>query len=120
METAEQGLVETAESAILKMEPPSDVWETKDPLSGDASSEPRHLSLVPERVTMPEVSEQRYEYLYTALRTIRSVNQFITQEKDRDRLVQGVCDKLLEVMGYSSLVSRTIPLRTVMSVILLV
>ena len=101
METAEQGLVETAESAILKMEPPSDVWETKDTLSGDASSEPRHLSLVPERVTMPEPSEQRYEYLYTALRTIRSVNQFITQEKDRDRLVQGVCDKLLEVMGYS-------------------
>jgi len=86
METADQGLVETAESAILKMEPPSDVRETKDPLSGDVSSEP---------------SEQKYEYLYNVLRTIRSVNQFITQEKDRDRLVQGVCDKLLEVMGYS-------------------
>ena len=46
MEIDEQGLVETAESALLKTEPPSDVCETKDPLSGDASSEPRHFSFI--------------------------------------------------------------------------
>ena len=34
------------------------------------------------------------------LRTIRSVDQLLVKEKDRDRLLKGICDKLVENRGY--------------------
>jgi len=44
--------------------------------------------------------EERIEHLNLVLRAIRSVNQLITREKDRDRLLQGACDDLIETRGY--------------------
>jgi signal transduction histidine kinase/ABC-type uncharacterized transport system substrate-binding protein len=45
-------------------------------------------------------AEERIEYLNTVLRAIRNVNQLITNEKDRGRLLQGACDSLVETRGY--------------------
>ncbi len=44
--------------------------------------------------------EERLNHVNAVLRAIRNVNQLITPEMDRDRLVQGACDNLVETGGY--------------------
>ncbi|MBC2710746.1 MAG: response regulator [Desulfosarcina sp.] len=44
--------------------------------------------------------KNRIEHLNLVLRAIRRVNELITREKDPDRLLQGVCDNLIENRGY--------------------
>ncbi len=46
--------------------------------------------------------EQREKHLTAVLRAVRNVNQLIVQEKDRNRLLQGACDNLIETRGYIS------------------
>lgn len=45
-------------------------------------------------------AEGRLEHLNRVLRAIRSVNQLITRERNRERLLQGVCERLIETRGY--------------------
>ncbi len=45
-------------------------------------------------------SEARIEHLNAVLRAIRNVNQLIVHEKDRGRLLQQACEKLIETRGY--------------------
>jgi len=90
-----------AESVLLKMNTPVDVLVSKDSSPGDEPSESRHFLIDPQVGTMCEPSEQKYEHLYNVLRAIRNMNRFIIIENDQDRLIQGVCDKLIQVMGYS-------------------
>jgi len=45
-------------------------------------------------------AQEQIEHLNAGLRAIRNVNQLITQEKDPDRLLQSVCDRLIETRGY--------------------
>ena len=45
-------------------------------------------------------AEEKLEHLSLVLRAIRNVNQLITKEKDRGRLLQGACDNLVETRGY--------------------
>jgi CheY-like chemotaxis protein len=56
------------------------------------------------RVIKGEVEKKRAEkwikHRNSVLRAIRSVNQLITSENDRDRLFKGVCDNLIETYGY--------------------
>ncbi|HDH97294.1 MAG TPA: PAS domain S-box protein, partial [Proteobacteria bacterium] len=40
------------------------------------------------------------EHLNGVLRAIRNVNQLITREKDRDKLLDGVCQNLIEARNY--------------------
>ena len=40
------------------------------------------------------------EHLNLVLRAIRKVNQLIVTEKDRNRLIKGICDNLIENRGY--------------------
>jgi len=47
-----------------------------------------------------QCAEERVEHLNAVLRAIRGVNQLIVRERDRDGLLQGVCDKLIETRGY--------------------
>ncbi len=47
-------------------------------------------------------AEQRIVHLNQVLRAIRDVNQLITVERDRDRLLQGACDVLTTGRGYHS------------------
>ncbi len=46
--------------------------------------------------------EERRVHLNLVLRAIRNVNQLITKEHDRGRLLQGACDNLIETRGYHS------------------
>ena len=45
-------------------------------------------------------AEERLEHLNLVLHSIRKVNQLIVTEKDRDRLIQGACNNLIETRGY--------------------
>ena len=51
-------------------------------------------------ITERKQAEERVEHLNLVLRAIRTVNQLITQEKDRDRLLEGICDGLTQTRGY--------------------
>ena len=47
-------------------------------------------------------STERAQRLADVLRAIRDVNQLIIREKDRHRLLEGVCDTLVETPGFGS------------------
>ena len=55
---------------------------------------------VEKEITERKRAEERVKHLNLVLRAIRKVNQLITQEKDTNRLLQGVCDTLIENRGY--------------------
>jgi PAS domain S-box-containing protein len=44
--------------------------------------------------------EEKLQRLNLVLRTVRKVNQLLVKEKDRGRLIQGICDNLVENRGY--------------------
>ena len=48
-------------------------------------------------------AEERIQHLNTLLRAIRNVSQLIAREKDRERLIQGACECLIEARGYYSI-----------------
>ncbi len=45
-------------------------------------------------------NEKKMERLNLMLRTIRNVNKLLVKEKDRNRLLQEICDNLIENRGY--------------------
>ncbi len=45
-------------------------------------------------------AEERIKHLNLVLNSIRKVNQLSIQEKDTNRLLQGICDNLIENRGY--------------------
>jgi len=49
-----------------------------------------------------EESEKHIKYLYSVLGAIRSVNQLIVREKNRDVLLQKTCDVLIGARGYNT------------------
>ena len=51
-------------------------------------------------ITERKQAQEREKHLNLILRAIRNVNQLIVTEKDRDRLLQGACDNLIETRGY--------------------
>jgi len=51
-------------------------------------------------ITERKQMKERVEHLNAVLRAIRNVNQLIAREKDRDRLLKGTCDILIETRGY--------------------
>lgn len=55
-------------------------------------------------VTERRRAEVRIAHLNAVLKGIRNVNQLITREKDRDRLIRAACDLLVEARGFHSVV----------------
>jgi PAS domain S-box-containing protein len=53
-------------------------------------------------ITERKQFEERLNHLNLTLRSIRNVNQLITREKDRDKLIQGVCNSLVESHSFNS------------------
>ncbi len=51
-------------------------------------------------ITARRLAEEKIEHLNRVLLAIRNVNQLIVRERDRDRLIQGACDHLVETHGY--------------------
>ena len=61
--------------------------------------EEKNLQLQQE-ITERKEMEERIKRLNLVLRAIRNVNQLITKVKDRDKLLQGACNNLIETRGY--------------------
>jgi PAS domain S-box-containing protein len=51
-------------------------------------------------ITERKQAEEKIEHLNLVLRAIRNVNQLITRERERDCLLQGACETLIETRGY--------------------
>jgi PAS domain S-box-containing protein len=60
----------------------------------------KRLLVVARDITERKHLEKRMAHLNLVLRAIRNVNQLITKEKDRDKLLQGACDNLIATRGY--------------------
>ncbi len=58
------------------------------------------LLVVVRDITQRKHLEEKMVHLNLVLRAIRNVNQLITKEKDRNRLLQGACNNLIETRGY--------------------
>lgn len=58
------------------------------------------VSTIAHDVTKHKEAEAETLRLNLVLRAIQSVNQLIIKEKDRDRLLKGICDSLVETRGY--------------------
>ena len=50
--------------------------------------------------TDEQQSEERIRHLNLVLRAIQNVNKLIIKEKDRGRLIKGICENLIETRGY--------------------
>ena len=55
------------------------------------------VATLSERITR---ARERIAHLNSVLRAIRNVNQLIVREKDRDRLLSGVCAELIKTGGF--------------------
>ncbi|MBN2527162.1 MAG: PAS domain S-box protein [Deltaproteobacteria bacterium] len=53
-------------------------------------------------ITEKKAAETKIEHLNRVLLAIRKVDQLITKERDRDKLIQGACDNLIETRGYNA------------------
>ena len=53
-------------------------------------------------ITEKKRSEERLCHLNNIIRAIRNVNQLITKEKDRDRLILGACENLVITRGFNT------------------
>jgi PAS domain S-box-containing protein len=60
----------------------------------------RELASIIEMALYKARMERKVRHLHNVLRAIRNINQLIVEEKDRDRLLQGACDSLVETRGY--------------------
>jgi PAS domain S-box-containing protein len=58
------------------------------------------LLVVARDITERKHQGERMAHLNLVLRAIRNVNQLITKEKDRGKLLQGACNSLIEARGY--------------------
>ncbi|MEA1907044.1 MAG: PAS domain S-box protein [Euryarchaeota archaeon] len=74
---------------------------TKTPkLNSDGDVE--YVICAAEDITERRAAEERIGHLNSVLKAIRNVNQLIVVEKDRNRLIKGACDALIEARGYDA------------------
>lgn len=66
----------------------------------DTEGEPTIAVVVFKDITQLKKIEEKLEHLNRVLRAIRNVNQFVTKERDREKLLKGICNNLTETRGY--------------------
>ncbi|NQT11159.1 MAG: hypothetical protein HQ582_00320, partial [Planctomycetes bacterium] len=71
-----------------------------DELASLNASLAQKVEQLEDEITERARAEERIHHLNAVLRAIRNVNQLISREKDRDRLLQGACESLIETRGY--------------------
>ena len=76
-----------------------DVSLTVSPII-DAAERIVGVSTIAHDVTEHKQAEAEMQRLNLVLHAIQSVNQLIIKEKNRDRLLKGICDSLVETRGY--------------------
>jgi len=62
----------------------------------------RELHSIIEIALHKKQMEMRIKHLNTVLRAIRNINLLITKEKNRNKLLKGVCDNLVVTRGYDT------------------
>jgi PAS domain S-box-containing protein len=77
-------------------------YKTKEQLVDELAEMHQRLAELGATDTKRVLAEEKTEHLNLVLRAIRNVNQLITRERDRDRLLQGACETLIETRGYHS------------------
>ncbi|MFH1153350.1 MAG: PAS domain S-box protein [Pseudomonadota bacterium] len=63
---------------------------------------PEGLFIVSMDITQKKLAEKREKHLHAIIRAIRKVNQLITKERNRERLIAGACANLVETRGFNS------------------
>ena len=89
------------ETAVEAMRAGAHDYLLKDRLARLAAAVERELHEADVRQER-RLMEERIEHLNAVLRTIRNIDQLIVRGKDGDRLLQRVCEILLETRGYYS------------------
>jgi signal transduction histidine kinase len=62
----------------------------------------QYLENLEAEIAQRKQAEERIEHLNRVLRAIRSVNQLIVREKERDKLLKSACDTLIKTGDYDS------------------
>ncbi|MEW6261903.1 MAG: PAS domain S-box protein [Thermodesulfobacteriota bacterium] len=62
---------------------------------------PEGIFILSMDITERKQAEKREKHLTALIRAIRKVNQLITKEKDRDRLILGACENLVATRGFN-------------------
>jgi PAS domain S-box-containing protein len=68
----------------------------------DGKGDVEYVICAAEDITERKQAGERIEHLNNVLKAIMTVNQLIVVEKDRDSLLQKVCDALVEARGYDA------------------
>jgi two-component system NtrC family sensor kinase len=66
----------------------------------DTEGKPTIAVVMFKDITQLKKIEEKLEHLNRVLRAIRHVNQLITKERDREKLLKGICNNLTETCGY--------------------
>jgi len=74
--------------------------KTKKELVNDLAKLRHRVLELESSETEHQHSEERIKHLSLVLRAIQNVNQLIIQEKDRYKLINGTCERLIETRGY--------------------
>jgi PAS domain S-box-containing protein len=62
--------------------------------------EVKGLFILATDITERKQAEQKVEHLNSVLRAMRNVSQLVTRQKNRGRLLKGICDMLIATRGY--------------------
>ncbi len=84
--------------ARIEVQPSLDEGKTGSCANED--SDRAELMVIISDISELEAARERTERLNSILRAIRNVNQLITKEDDRQRLLQGACENLTENLSY--------------------
>ncbi|HAE37804.1 MAG TPA: hypothetical protein DCG57_04095, partial [Candidatus Riflebacteria bacterium] len=74
------------------------VWHDKT--IKDKNGKITGLLSIGQDITEQRKAELRIRHLNRVLHAIRDINQLIVREKDRDKLIQKVCDLMVDLRGY--------------------
>ena len=90
----------STETAISALNEGATAYLTKPLNMDEVLAEVRRIVDRQRLVTAKQKTEEQVEHVNAVLRAIRSINQLIVQEKDRQRLIQKACGTLVETRGY--------------------
>lgn len=77
--------------------------KTKDQLTNELRKLRQQIAELEKSEIKYKSTEERIKLLYSTLKAIRKVNQLIVREKNRDILLQKICDILTEARSYEAI-----------------
>jgi diguanylate cyclase (GGDEF)-like protein/PAS domain S-box-containing protein/putative nucleotidyltransferase with HDIG domain len=99
-EVLEKGYNENREYHIVTKDGGRVLVAMSSAIMKGVDGKPTGFVAVSRDITERKRAEERIAHLNSVLLAIRNVNQLVSKENDRDRLLQGACDALIETRGY--------------------